>query len=123
MFEFTLTETVDGFFGVDFYNPRMYPDNCKSKSSSAFMNIYLDGNFVQGRPVSDDLYYAFIRNNWLPGQYTVIITNSDWDTVDVKDFSFRTFLPVSVDITLRTFNSSADLDFAKDQLDLPASKS
>jgi hypothetical protein len=38
-FEFTLTSSVNGFFGVDFYTPRMYPKGCKLLSTgSRFSN-------------------------------------------------------------------------------------
>jgi hypothetical protein len=35
-FEFTLTSPVTGFFGVDFYTPRMYPKGCKMTNGVRF---------------------------------------------------------------------------------------
>lgn len=120
-FEFTLTSAVDGFFGVDFYNPRMYPVGCRSTNSYAYMQVYLDGTYVTATWVEDSDNYSFIRRTWLPGHYTILISMINWDANDVQDFSFRTFLPVSVPITLTTFNSSADQTTALANLDFAAS--
>jgi hypothetical protein len=49
IFEFTIAEDVEGFLGVDFYTPRMYPKGCKltstgsRQSSTASLTIIREG--------------------------------------------------------------------------------
>eukprot|EP00347_Sterkiella_histriomuscorum_P020566 403337314 len=110
-FEFTLSELTDGFLGLDFYSPRMYPPGCRDTSSSALMKVYMDGILVNSQTIRDSDYYGFIRNKWLPGTYTVVVSQNKWGVNDVRDFSFRAFLPVKVNI--QSYNYKSQQEFAE----------
>lgn len=50
-FDFTLDESDDGYIGVDFYSPRMYPKGCKMRTddptksftTTASLRIFMNG--------------------------------------------------------------------------------
>lgn len=100
---------MNGFFGVDFYNPRMYPDGCRTSSSSADVTIIKDGKRVYSFKAYDYQNYGYVRDDWTPGNYQVIIQAS-WLSGDVRDYAFRTFLPSAAkfDITTTAFNSVSE---------------
>ena len=75
-FTFTLDNTYNGFFGVDFYNSRMYPNGCRTGSTSAFMAIFKDSTLLYAFKVSDSDNYGFIRDTWTAGNYRVIVRAS-----------------------------------------------
>lgn len=83
-FDFTLTETLDGFFGIDFYNSRMYPKGCKLNAKGGYVyaagsfRVYKDGVFVDGTDTFVTEYdnYGFVRKQWGPGKYTVMFETS-----------------------------------------------
>eukprot|EP00347_Sterkiella_histriomuscorum_P020656 403336970 len=118
-FEFTLGSAVDGFFGIDFYNTRMYPVGCKTTFTQLYMQVYLDGKVFSTAWADETQNYGFIQGTWPAGKYMVLTSAHYWDNNDVRDFSFRTFLPVSVVITGTNFKTSdekiaalASIDFA-----------
>ena len=46
-FEFIIANnTLDGFIGVDLYDPRMYAYGCKAIKTNATLRVYRDGNPV-----------------------------------------------------------------------------
>ncbi len=76
-FNFNITgkKAVTGYFGIDFYTPRMYPKGCKLDSegekymTNARMNVYRNGLFVNSTWVWDVENYGYLLNNWAPGNY------------------------------------------------------
>lgn len=53
----------------------MYPTGCKTKTTKGKMSVYMDGIFVVDASVDEGMNYGFIRRNWLPGKYTVLLIN------------------------------------------------
>lgn len=114
-FEFNLTQTQLGFFGLDFYDLRMYHSSCKKPAISANMQTYLNGNtksilfnnsFTQN---SDQKAYSYNKQTYQPGRYSVFV-GVVFSSIDVPDFAFRAYLNESVKIGFKTYkNISAGL--------------
>lgn len=109
IFSFELKESYDGYFGVDFYNPRMYAEGCRNGSTSADVMIILNGKRLSSFKVYDTNNYGYLRNTWTAGKYQVVVSPS-WLPNDVRDYAFRTFLPSAAkfSITQTSFTSAAD---------------
>jgi hypothetical protein len=64
-FEFIIpNNTLDGFIGVDLYDPRMYAFDCRKKNyTNATLRVYRDGNPVPNAwwKFSDKNQYGFVH--------------------------------------------------------------
>ena len=111
-FEFILNTTLDGFIGMDFYDPRMYAYGCKQNQTTADFRVFQDGELVSGGwwGYSDNNHYAFLRRNWTAGRYSVFI-QVNWTSVDVKDYAFRIYFNQSFAIGVQEYATN-DIAYA-----------
>lgn len=42
-FDFILPHDAEGYMGIDYYSPRMYPPGCKTKSTTGQMMVAYNG--------------------------------------------------------------------------------
>lgn len=61
-----------------------------------------------------------MRKSWQAGKYRIFYKQTKWHDDDVRDFTFRTFLPYKVDITLTEFTNDVDYKNALYQTELAA---
>ena len=105
LFEFNLPQSADGFFSIEMYNPRLYPNGCK-KPSYGVMKVFKDNIFVAERKVEDEKNYNYLRQVWGPGNYKIYFKHNGWQAAEVKDFSFKAHLPFEIsDIKVTNFKS------------------
>lgn len=69
------------------------------------MQIYLNDDLVATDIVYDSEQYGYVFRNFTPGTYSVYVQAS-WDDADVRDYTFRTYLPKAVTINQYTFTSN-----------------
>lgn len=68
------------------------------------MRVFSGGKLIDGRSTTDIDNYSWIKGDLPQGNYVVYVKNT-WLANDVKDYSVRTYMPVSVTITKATFAS------------------
>ena len=65
----------------------MYPNGCKSTSTSGSLKLYKGSTLVSSVSMNDDLGYGFLYFNPLSaGTYTISFTPT-WKSGDVKDYT------------------------------------
>lgn len=84
----------------------MYPNGCRPSYPIIDMQIFYNGTFQVWQALNDYQFYGFQTQKYLAGKYTVFV-RAKWQANDVKDYSFRTYLPTAVTITQRKYASSA----------------
>lgn len=91
-FSFILDQDVEGYFGLDFYTDRMYPNGCANGGTGS-MTVIRDSTFNQFAYMYYNSNYDYINQVWKAGRYEVI-TQVYWSPDEVRDYAFRTYLPV-----------------------------
>ena len=83
------------------------------------MTVYKDGVEIVDayKMILDTDNYGFVRKSWKAGNYAVFYKQLRWHADDVKDYTFRTHLPVKVDIKLTEFKNDNEYKQALGKLD------
>lgn len=71
------------------------------------MRVFREGIEIAdaAKTISDTNNYGFVRKTWQTGKYTVLYKQTIWHDDDVRDFTFRIFMPYKVDIKLTELKS------------------
>lgn len=90
----------------------MYPNGCRSSSTSGSMIVYANGAVVDSIVAYDTNHYSFIYSSSLAaGAYTVYFKPT-WLTNDVPDYTMRTYMASSLTIAKTTTYASDALAWA-----------
>jgi len=88
----------------------MYPSACAKPSATGTVKIYKNGVLYLSFNVRDGFGtpYSYNRqSSWPAGNYSAIVKIT-WSSVDVKDFTFRTYFPYTFKIKYTSYAADTD---------------
>jgi hypothetical protein len=91
IFNFTVTTPGKTYVGVEYYSPRMYPDNCHNYTVGVMSLLSSAGTIISMTFTSDFELFNYFEFEYLQaGSYMLLIQNF-YDNQDVKDFTARSY--------------------------------